>query len=151
MRYTKLSACCMAACSVRACASWRRWLRHGQEQHRRRDELLTGSGWHVWVVHIDVGVDTLTGLPSRLSGAFITWQGFFCDGGVQEPHLSLLLHLLCLELTGLSQLCDDVRVACQWCHCGFGSRSLGASLSPALPDPSAFLLMVTMKHSRVGS
>jgi hypothetical protein len=40
----------------------RRGRGHGSEKRRCCNELLTRARRHVWVVNIEVGVDTLTGL-----------------------------------------------------------------------------------------
>jgi hypothetical protein len=40
----------------------RRGRGHGSEQRRGCDELLTHARWRVWVVNVEVGIDTLAGL-----------------------------------------------------------------------------------------
>jgi hypothetical protein len=68
----------------------------------------------VRIVFIKVGVDTLAGLPPRFSGVFATCQGLSYDRGMQEPHLSVFLCELSLELAGLSHLCSNIRVTHRW-------------------------------------
>jgi hypothetical protein len=84
----KLSTCCTAACSMRACASQCRFLErrghgHGSEQRRCYDELLTRAQWSVWVVDIEVGVDALAGLLAQLAHVFAARRGFSGNGGAQ--------------------------------------------------------------------
>jgi hypothetical protein len=40
----------------------RRGCGHGLEQRRGCDKLLAHTRWHIWVVDVEVGIDTLVGL-----------------------------------------------------------------------------------------
>jgi hypothetical protein len=43
---------------------------HGSEQRRCCNELLARARWHVRIVDVEVGVDTLTGLVAQLAHTF---------------------------------------------------------------------------------
>jgi hypothetical protein len=83
-------------------------LGHGSEQCCHCDELLARLWRFVQVVNVEVSIDTLTGLPARLSCMFAARRGFSHDGGSQEPHLPLLIRELSLELARLGLLSGDV-------------------------------------------
>jgi hypothetical protein len=75
--------------------------RHGPQQRCGGDELLARPRRRVRVIDVEVSVDAVTGLFAQLPRAFVARGGFPSHGGVEQPHRSILLRQLGLELAGL--------------------------------------------------
>jgi hypothetical protein len=74
---------------------------HGPQQHRGGDELLARSRGRVWIVDIEVSVDTITVLPAQLTRVFAARRGFSRDGGSEQPHRPVLFCQFGFELACL--------------------------------------------------
>jgi hypothetical protein len=81
---------------------------HGPQQRRGGDELLARSRGRVWIVDIEVSVDTITSFPAQLTRVFATRRGFSRDGGLEQPHRPVLFCQFGFELACLGQLRVDV-------------------------------------------
>jgi hypothetical protein len=86
MRDAKLSAGCMAACSMSAYVLRCRFRASGVEgagMARGRGELLARSWGRAWVVDVEVGVDALAGLLAQLARAFAARGGFPSESAME--------------------------------------------------------------------
>jgi hypothetical protein len=128
---------------------------------RSSDELLARSRGRARIVDVEVGVDAVTGLSAQFACAFAARGGFSGDGGPKQPHCAVFFRELGLKLARLGQLCIDVGplggegggALGPAARRGPVPRPMGTSPSPASAVLAAFawLLVITMQHSRVGS